>query len=70
MSWIVEPRNERSLGMPLTLCLLVGILAVIVGIAMFMATGMKKMAMVIMGIGFAMAVVTVVMVVLAVNSGM
>ena len=56
--------------MPLTLCLLVGILAVIVGIAMFMATGMKKMAMVIMGIGFAMAVVTVVMVVLAVNSGM
>ena len=56
--------------MPLSAGILVGLVAIVVGAALYIGTGQKKMAMAFIGVGAAVALVTVGVVVLAVNSGM
>ena len=56
--------------MPLSFGILVGLLAVVVGAAPYVGTGQKKAAVVIVGVGAAVALLTLGIMALAVNSGM
>jgi hypothetical protein len=56
--------------MPFSFGLLVGLLAVVVGAILYVATRQKKVAMVVVGVGVAVTLLTLAVLVLAVNSGM
>ena len=56
--------------MPLTSGILIGIVAVAVGVAMYFGTSQKKAAMVLVWFGLGVALLTIGVVMLAVNSGM
>ena len=56
--------------MPLSSGILVGLLAVVVGAALYAGTRQKKAAVVVVGVGLAVALLTLGVVALAVNSGM
>lgn len=56
--------------MPLSSGLLVGVLTVVVGTILFVAKRQKKAAVLVVGVGAAMALVTLAILVLAVNSRM
>ena len=56
--------------MPLSFGILIGVLIVVVGAALYLGTRRKKTAMVVAGIGAGVALLTLGVVVLAVNSGM
>jgi len=56
--------------MPLSFGLIVGLLVVVVGVILSLATQQKKIAMVVIGVGATMALLTLAALVLAVNSRM
>jgi hypothetical protein len=56
--------------MPLSIGILFGLLAVMAGAALYVGTRHKKAAVVVIGLGAAVALLTLGVVVLAVNSGM
>jgi hypothetical protein len=56
--------------MPLSFGLLVGLLAVVVGAILYVTTRQKKVAVVVIGVGATVALLTLAVLVLAVNSGM
>ena len=56
--------------MPLTFGILVGVVAVIVGLAMYFGTPQKKAAVVIMYFGLGVTLLTLGVVGLVINSGM
>ena len=56
--------------MPLTSGILSGIVAVFVGVAMYLGTQQKKMAAIMICLGLGVALLTIGIVALAVNSGM
>ena len=56
--------------MSLSAGILIGLLAVIIGAALYRGTQQKKAALVVMVVGAMLALLTVGLIVLAVNSGM
>ena len=62
--------QERSARRPFSFGLVVDLLAVIVGAILYMTTQQKKAAVVMVGVGAATAILTLVVLILAVNSGM
>ena len=56
--------------MPLSFGILIGVLAVVVGAALYIGTRRKKTAMVVVGIGAGVALLTLGVMALVVNSGM
>ena len=56
--------------MPLSFGILIGLLTIGVGAALYVGTRQKRAAMVVIGVGAAVALLTLGVVVLAVNSGM
>jgi len=56
--------------MPLTFLIPVGLIIAVVGAILFFVTRYKKTAIVVMGIGIAISILTFLLVVLAVNSQM
>ncbi len=56
--------------MPLSFGILIGLLTIGVGAAVYMGTRQKKAALIVMGVGAAVALLTIGVVVLAVNSDM
>jgi len=61
---------ERNITMPLSFGIPLGLTMVLVGVILFFTTSRKKLAKVIPGIGIAITRVTLVLIVLAVNSSM
>jgi hypothetical protein len=56
--------------MPLTFGVPLGLLVAVVGAVLFFATGLKRVAKVIIGFGLAITMLTVVLVALALSSNM
>ena len=56
--------------MPLTFLIPVGLIIAVVGVILFFVTRYKKIAIVVIGIGIAISILTFLLVVLAVNSQM
>jgi len=56
--------------MPLSFGLLVGLLAVVIGVVLYAVTGQKKAAVALVGVGAAVALLTLAALVLAVGSRM
>ncbi len=56
--------------MPLTSGILIGVVTVIAGMAMYLGTAQKKAAMIVIWFGLGVALGTLGVVVLAINSGM
>jgi len=56
--------------MPLSSGILLGLVVVVVGAILFFATNYKKMAKVVIGIGAVVTLLTLILIVLAVNSPM
>ena len=56
--------------MPLSSGILIGVLAVVVGVALYVATLQKKTAIIVIGFGAGVALLTLGVVALAVKSGM
>lgn len=56
--------------MPFSFGIVIGFLTILVGVVLYVTTQKKKAAIMMVGIGAVMAFLTLVVVVLAVNSGM
>ena len=62
--------DERIAVMPLSSGILIGSLTVVIGVAIYAGTRQKKAAMIVIGCGAGMALLTLGVAALAVNSGM